>query len=1117
MAIKLTLEQQAAVQKTDGRICVAAGAGSGKTRVLVERIIALLEEKKATPRQLLAVTFTNKAAGEMKERLRARVEERLAEAGTQPEKAQWETTLDELPLAMIGTIHAFCGKVLRSHPVESGLDPSFRVADEAEAMLVVREALDNTLEGALRRKEPAVMQLCAAFRYRAVRERLLALWREKHRLPKALVRRDDVWFADNEKRLTASIGEAWTLLQQSVTTKKQTEELERLLVGEPSMAAMVAALWQDERAAAAMLGRLQVFSASGKIKAPLQDLRAALAEAKMVWAERKSEAAASLFLALLERVDSAVRERRKLENVLFFDDLEQEAIALLETNADVRRQWQQRFRYVMVDEFQDTNKTQLRLLNLLDGEQQNGNFFFVGDDKQSIYRFRGAQVEVFRQEHDCLPQERQLRLVKNFRSAPDVLRNVNDFFQALYEAAEEHTFIPLVAGRDEAGQAATACYLIDAQQDSKKAEADWIAAELRRLVASRSVCVEGRPAGYGDCALLFRSGQRMSLFAQSLRAAGVPYQIVGSSGFYEQQEVRDMLMLLGVLDNRLRELELAGVLRSPLFGLTDETLLLLAQTGPLWVAVQNADEHPWLSGSQQILVRRAAALLSGLQAALRFDSPQKLGELILAQTQADVWLAYGLRGAEASANVDKLFAMMAQYCRDTGSGVSRFLAYVEQCRSVEVREELAQADNCEAVQLMTIHKAKGLEFPIVVLPEMDARFPAKTPEVLADAAGHIGFSVRLGDEWVASWTHQQLAEQNKDDEKAEAMRVLYVAMTRAKERLLLTGGKPKKWSAEYRDALREKSPAQATAWLDWLLAYWPNGVVEACAETAAVTDAPVAAAEVLTGVACDWQSAYPLAAPLPLDRRQPLIELSATALQSYRLCPRWFYYQHRMRMPECRREAAAASGATNVKDALAIGNLAHRVLELVVGGRPLPAALAEAGSRAPESRQHEALVMEMTTRFLASESGAWLQRGVAQAEVPFCFDWPLPDGRKLRFVGAVDCLIRRPDARYTILDYKTNLLFDDRHAQEKASAYEHQLMLYTLAVEAAFGEVAEAVLCFLRTGANVPIPIADERDRLVGAILADGQAIADGETEADFPVRLQHCQICPFNGFCRQT
>ena len=133
MAIKLTPEQQAAVQKTDGRICVAAGAGSGKTRVLVERIIALLEEKKATPRQLLAVTFTNKAAGEMKERLRARVEERLAEAGTQPEKAQWETTLDELPLAMIGTIHAFCGRVLRSHPVESGLDPAFRVADEAEA------------------------------------------------------------------------------------------------------------------------------------------------------------------------------------------------------------------------------------------------------------------------------------------------------------------------------------------------------------------------------------------------------------------------------------------------------------------------------------------------------------------------------------------------------------------------------------------------------------------------------------------------------------------------------------------------------------------------------------------------------------------------------------------------------------------------------------------------------------------------------------------------------------------------------------------------------------------------------------------------------------------------
>ncbi len=1116
MAIKLTPEQQLAVQKTDGRICVAAGAGSGKTRVLVERIIALLEEKKATPRQLLAVTFTNKAAGEMKERLRARVEERLAEATSQALKQQWENTLDELPLALIGTIHAFCGKVLRSHPVESGLDPAFRVADEAEALLVVREAVDNTLESALRRKEPDVMQLCAAFRHRAVYERLLALWQEKHRLPKTHAVRDEAWFENKQQQLAAIIGDCWALLQQAVSTKKQKEDLDKLLTRQPDMASLLAALWLEERAAATMQERLQVFSAAGKIKEPLKELRRALEEAKMVWAEKKSEFVAGVFRDLLARVEKAVKERQKLENILFFDDLEQAAIALLESHDDVRRYWRQRFRYVMVDEFQDTNKTQLRLLNLLDGESQSGNFFFVGDDKQSIYRFRGAQVEVFREEHDCLPKERQLQLVKNFRSAPGVLKNVNAFFQSLYEADEQHTFIPLEPGREEASEAATGFYLIEAREEGKKAEADWIAGELKRLVRGRAACVEGRAPTYGDCALLFRSGQRMGLFAESLRAAGVPYQIVGSSGFYEQQEVRDMLMLLGVLDNRFRDLELAGVLRSPLFGLTDETLLLLAQAGPLWEVLHQAEHLAWLAGSQRNLVLRAARLLARLKEAVRLDSPQRLGELILSESEAPVWLASGLRGAEASANIDKLFAMMAQYCRETGGGVSRFLSYVEQCRSVDVREELAQTDTCDAVQLMTIHKAKGLEFPIVVLPEMDVRFPSKTPAILVDENGHIGFSVRLGDEWVANWTQQQMAERYKRDEKAEAMRVLYVAMTRAKERLILTGCRPKNLDEVYMAALREKSPAEAASWLDWLLVHWPNGM--AAAGAGEVEPGKAAELGKPPGLATDlrsWQAVYPLAIDFSHDRRQQPIMLSATALQVYHLCPRWFFYQYRMRMPACKK-TPAGTGAPSGEDARAIGLLAHKALELVIGGKTVREAIVEAIRCVPEGRRHEAFVEAMVVRFLTSKYGAYLQGGAAQAEVPFFFTAPLPSGRELRFTGVVDCLVKQDDARYVVLDYKTNLLPDESQAQEKASAYEHQLMLYTLAVEAAYGEVAEASLCYLRTGAVVPIPVHQERARLVSEMLAAGQAIADGEQETDFPVDLTHCALCPFNGFCRQ-
>ena len=1116
MAIKLTPEQNEAVEKINGRICVAAGAGSGKTRVLVERMIALLAEKKAAPRQLLAVTFTNKAAGEMKERLRVRVEERLRGAASQSEKQQWETLLDELPMAVIGTIHGFCGRLLRAHPVESGRDPSFRVADEAEATLLVQEVINGTLERALRNKEPEVMQLCAMFRLRPVYNQLLALWQEKYRLPPAGAVRGEAWYRVNQQRLSGSISDCWDMLTASVTTKKQKEELERLEQQQPDMKALIGTVWQDEKAAGVLLERLQAFSASGKIKEPLKELRESLEEARSVWAEQKAERIGQTFRLLLQRVAEAVRKRQLLENVLFFDDLEREAIALLANHETVRRQWQQRFAYIMVDEFQDTNQTQLELLNLLDNEQRTGNFFFVGDAKQSIYRFRGAQVEVFRQEHDGLPDGCRLKLVKNFRSEPAVLDSVNAFFHTLYEAAGLSDFVALEPGRDVNVAAATCFYLAGPEQAGKQAEAAWIAAELKRLVGSQTVHTEGRPITYGDCALLFRSGQRMNLFAESLRLAGIPYKIVGSSGFYEQQEVQDMLLLLGVLDNRFRALELVGVLRSPLFGLTDETIFLLTEASSLWEALLAADGFAWLAGKQRALVLRAARILTTLRAALRWVSPQQLAELILTETEAAAWLASGDRGAEASANVDKLFAKMVQFCQDTGGGVSRFLAYVEQCRSVDIREELAQTDIDGAVQLMTIHKAKGLEFPVVVLPELDARFPLKPPAVLVDAEGHMGLSVRVGNEWIANWTQQQLLEKYKRDEKEEAMRVLYVAMTRAKERLLLTGQRSKKMDEVYMEKLKEKAPLEAGSWLEWLAAFWPQAVAEQ-------EQADGGPREVAVRTAPDeralqqWREAFPLASELPAASKCATISLSASALQTYHLCPRWFYYQYRLRMPECRaHEAGDGSGASGLA-ARELGLLTHKVLEMVIRGRTVEQSMAEALRAMPGAEAQGQLALDMVQHFLATPAGAQLQAGKAQAEVPFVFGLPLADGCQIRFSGALDCLLPEENGQYRILDYKTTQLPDAFSAQEKAKAYEHQLMLYTLAVEAAYGEVSSASLCYLRSGETVPVAVHQERTRLLDEILSAGQAIAAGKTESAFPVVLKHCAICPFSGFCRRV
>ena len=1113
MTLKLTDEQQLAIAKKQGRICVSAGAGSGKTRVLVERIASLLEERRATPRQLLAVTFTNKAAGEMKERLRGKVEEKIQQVDSLTERKFWEAMLDELPLAVIGTIHGFCGKVLRSHPVESGFDPTFRVADEAQATLLVKQAITSVMEKALRDKETAVMQLCAAFGLSSVYRRVTALWKERQRLPVQMMEWGE-WSYINEPHLTTLIGECWERIKESATTPAQKGNLQKATTGTPAIEVLMCELWTREEAASAILARLKAFSATGKVKVPLQEMRAALAEVLGAWAEKKAGPLNQLFYDLLARVSEQVVKRQRIENILFFDDLEQEAIRLLKEHPEVRRQWQKRFAYIMVDEFQDTNQTQLNLLNLLD-DGKNGNFFFVGDDKQSIYRFRGAQVEVFWRLQAELPDENCLQLAKNFRSEPAVLAAVNTFFAGLYGAFQQPAlkrtnFIPLEAGRPvKEGVQAGNLFLIETEGDGKTAEADLIAFQIARLIEAETVDVGGRSAGYGDCALLFRSGMRMNMFAERLRAANIPCQIIGGSGFYDRQEVQDILMLLSVLDNRFRELELVGVLRSPFFGLTDETLLMLTGTASLWESLLAAEQQAWLQGPQRTIVLRASRVLPMLRTAARWLSPQQLGEMILKETEAAVGLAAGVQSAEALANIDKLFAQMVQYCQETGGGIGQFLTYVEECRSVEAREEMAQTDSGDVVQLMTIHKAKGLEFPIVFLPELDARFPAQAPDVLFSDDGMIGCSIKIDGEWIPTLTQQRLGKMHREAERAEAARVLYVAMTRAKEKLVLTAQRPKNMDVGYVDQLREKGPEEAGSWLEWILAFWPCPVEVVTPADISMSKSLMQQAEEAVTVK-DWQAVFPLAAPLSVVRPKEIF-LSATALSIYRLCPRWFYYRYRLDMPECRGEEAGSGGGA---EALALGLLTHKMLELAMQGDK---NYAEVALRLlPEAKGQENLALALAMQFLESALGRQLQNGTTRVEVPFNFALPLFADCLAQFSGIIDCLLIHDDKSCSIVDYKTNLL-NATNIKETASKYEHQLMIYSLAMEKTYDSVRDASLCFLRSGLAVSLDLQNDRERLIGEIVQTGRVIVDSRAEKDFPVNLSSCALCMFNGFCRRV
>ena len=1053
----LTAEQESAASRRAGSMLLAAAAGSGKTSVLVERYVRGVVDDGIDPARILAITFTERAAWELRERIRARLQTLDAREQARDTEA-----------SSIGTIHGFCARLLRADPLGAGVAPSFTILEEASATRIRAAAFTDALAAVVARLDTARLDAAAAY---------------------------------GPDRLRQIVSTAYAELRSRGQLR-------------PALAPPPAEGSPDALAAYALLGDL------------------------------------------LTGYGEAYEQRKRAHAALDFDDLELYALTLLR-QPPLRRRWMERFDMLMVDEFQDTNRRQLALLSAIEGE----NLFTVGDEWQSIYGFRHAEVEVFRRrESELAGRGASLALTRNFRSRPAIIDAVNAAFTRRFgerfteltparesaPGAEPAVEVLLTDTRGWEQDQATAASEIDGLPSApawRQAEARLIARRIRQLVD------DGR-ARPGDVALLLRSMTDLPLYESALRASGLA-STSASAALWETMEVRDAICGLRALANPLDELALHGVLVGPRVGLSAGGLWQLARSarqehGSLWQAICYAFETP---GGLDRLSREDRLRLSGFHECFTEDRRTTSERTLAALVRLVAGREPGVAQHEQT-GIDALQHLAADFESLEGRDLRGFLdhlAHLAQTR-VAVGGQAPPTDG-QAVRLMSIHAAKGLEFPVVLVADLGRTGSGReAPYLLLDdqraglrVARLDGGTPQPAFDYASLLAERALAEGQEED------RILYVAMTRAREMLLLSGAAsferwpedapgcpPIAWIAP---ALIEDLPARLTGTA--AAAAGQGGPALALSGPLSEPGLPVEARAPVAPQAPD-RKALPVengqarASVPPQDAasarahtrhtggpHQPEVgaALSYTALSELERCGYRYYLERVLRLSRRPPAPRSARSLRSMPDrARTVGEITHRMMERLnfsgardPGREEVLAAAAQMGVQVDASACRE--IANMLAGLRETPLGRRLARARSvRTEQPFCF--ALSDG-ETSITGVFDAIAAERDGARLVIDYKTGTVSQDQDIEALvADDYELQRLTYALAALRDGAAAVEVVHWYLHRPRE-PVAVrfaASQLDDLEGRLRARVQAARErGFTVSDAPHR-RLCGSCPGRG-----
>lgn len=1140
-------DRRRAVEDIDHSFCVEAGAGTGKTTLLIDRFMSIITGGRAGCSQVVAITFTEKAAGEMKFRLRSEIERRLRDDIASPaSRERLVSARRDLERAPISTIHAFAASLLREHPVESGVDPRFIQLDAPEASLFLDESWNEFLAHAAGPGTPAV-------------RRFLALGGRAGDLRSMA---DEIYYRRGERYTGGIFGDEGAARASGAgagsgrsggSGRGPTGHAVRAFRDAVLEAAGRLSVLADEDCVdhgdlgyIEIKGFLDVIEAGEGLEG--EDLEEFLLTLdlprakgrKSSWAPPDACAEQKRIITGLRSMQEGIRrlesngireelsvwfdefldfvEKRKRESgFLDFDDLLIRTRELLR-NREALSRLRRRFRYILVDEFQDTDPLQAEIVFLLAGDPENpegiephgGRLFIVGDPKQSIYRFRKADVEIYEMVKERLEGSgSHLRINQNFRSVPGITGWINEFFGEVIRPPESGRYQPRyepIHPRREGEERAVA--LLDLElgegvhgaDEVRRTEGQAAARLVAFLVSSGrrvmdTVTRESRELRYRDIAVIYPGTTGIDYYEEPLRSEGIPYMIEGGKLYYARQEIRDLASCLWAVEDPWDALALLAALRSPLFGFSDEEIFLFVREG----GKLNYQRPELPKGGNFRDFGAACAFLAELHRRRNERGPSgTLLELLRGTNFMELSLVRP-HGEQRILNIRKA----VQRARDFEAKLRSYRRFARWFRDQEVLEAaegespLVEEEE-DAVRLLTVHKSKGLQFPVVILVNL-VQQRTRSSKIIVEKGKRLAF--RVGG-IMETTDYGRLIDLDRLKDEAEAARLLYVAATRAGD-LLVIPRTPKKGSyfsllekhlpgeggGGSGEERRISGPAEAggvagSRVLEWRLSDLPG----LGRPSAAFVKFPEAGREESERTRRNWlaarekllesgKTASLVVTPSGMEmgartKRDGLREAgpvpAAGGPESDRpgLLPRLGYAGPGIGLEEL--AGSVRSGGEEGRT-LRFGTAFHRIMEIVGFGK-VPHALVAAVAAEhglPEEDTEE--LADLACRALSSD----LLKGAAGAarafrEVPFTV--PLEEDREdskgavpplCHYIeGRIDLLFEL-DGRWTAVDYKT----DDVTAgqlDERLEIYKVQGGLYAAALKRLGIDPKEIVFYFVR-------------------------------------------------------
>ena len=904
MAFNYTESQQQVIDARGCNILVSAAAGSGKTAVLVERIIQIIcdENNPVDIDRLLIVTFTNAAAAEMRERISAAIAKKLLE---NPGSEHLERQSALIHNAQITTVDSFCLYLLRNHFNEIGLDPAFRIADEGELKLLSGEVMEELMEDKFAQKDPAFVEAVEFFCYGTTEKALEGYVQELYGHAQSnpwpmdwLMERKKDYDVDSVEKLLQADFAVYLTKHLHKLIQDMVREYERLsrMCEEPDGPYMYGELLEAEaEKLTALLGctdlvdyetkwetvtfdrlpskkddsvnadkREYVKTRRNKLKDRFKDLKEkyfSVSVQASVGHMQKSKVAVGALIDLAIEYSDRLSAKKREKKVVDFSDMEHMALQILLRKegeeyvpSPVAMEYREHFYEVMCDEYQDSNLVQESLLWAVSAEAEGRfNRFMVGDVKQSIYKFRLARPQLFLEKYEDYQAEgencRRIDLNQNFRSRSEVTDSVNSVFERLMSkdnggiVYDDAAALHVGASYPENTGCKSELMLTEEKCDdtkltAKELEAKMVALRIKELLRDFKVTDKAsgrlREATYKDIVILFRAASGYEeIFKRILEEENIPVYISSRTGYFAAREVQEVLSFLRVLDNPMQDIPLFGVMKSVFGGFSEEEIALIRSADKascLWRGLQEMQENAKVSAF--------VAMINKYRDMTVYLSVRELLENLVKDFDYLHYVAAMPMGAKRRANVEMLLSKASAFEQTSYHGVFHFVRYIEKLEKFDVDMGTAELsdENANVVRIMSIHKSKGLEFPITFVCGMAKGFNMRdtASTLLMDmdygvASDYVNHKERYKHK---SLRRMALACKMREENLAEELRILYVALTRPKEKLIMTA--TKKDVAAYMETLAGHMPRElsfyefmdAKSYLDFVLPVLDLNVID---------------------------------------------------------------------------------------------------------------------------------------------------------------------------------------------------------------------------------------------------------------------------------------------------